>query len=333
MGINFRNNLGNLAVARFHAQCCHPVSRHGKQETYKMRKLLYLPACLLMASAGAQAQSCEGGLYLNPQVIRGEGTSQTESALRELVDFLRPSGLPVNPVLNIRETADVLTALKRPKPPCWVYGNPVVGLASGYRPVAVNVEPIRAALLVLGDIGPRTDEKPVPLASLPADQQAKVLAKLRNTTCFGMKSGVTTTLVKAEGVCGTMSEVMPQQGLGQSYLPTKAAFHWQADRWAGLVTRLESAESSTMKAHHGTDERIHNAQLIVVPAKSASWGYGLYVRPDVPADQMKKAGALFAGLKTTNTVLLKALDLGGKYEFGTPSEADVAAMKKALGSL
>jgi hypothetical protein len=173
----------------------------------------------------------------------------------------------------------------------------------------------------------------VQLASLPADQQAKVLAKLKATTCFGMKSGVTTTLVKAEGLCGTMAEVMPQQGLGQSYLPTKAAFHWQADRWAGLVTRLESAESSTMKAHHGTDERIHMAQLIVVPAKSASWGYGLYVRPDVPADQVRKAGALFAGLKTTNPVLLKALDLGGKYEFGVPSDVEVAAMKKALGSL
>jgi hypothetical protein len=295
-------------------------------------KLLILPACLFMASAGAQAQSCEGGLYLNPQVIRGEGTSQTESALKELVDFLRPSGLSVTPVINIRETADVVAGLKRSRPPCWVYGNPVVGLASGYRPVAVNLEPIRAALLVLGDVGSKKDDKPQQLASLPADQQAKVLAKLKTTTCFGMKSGVTTTLVMAEGLCGTMTEVMAQQGLGQSYLPTKAAFHWQADRWAGLVTRLESAQSSTMKAHQGTDERIHLAQLIVVPAKDASWGYGLYVRPDVPADQVKKAGALFAGLKTSNPVLLKALDLGGKYEFGTPSAADVTAMKKALGA-
>jgi hypothetical protein len=298
-----------------------------------MKKLLYLPACLFMASAGAQAQSCEGGLYLNPQVIRGEGTSQAESALKELVDFLRPSGLSVTPVINIRETAEVLAGLKRAKPPCWVYGNPVVGLASGYRPVAVNVQPIRAALLVLGDIGSSKDGKPVQLASLPADQQAKVLAKLKTTTCFGMKSGVTTTLVKAESLCGTMTEVMPQQGLGQSYLPTKAAFHWQADRWAGLVTRLESAESSTMKEHHGTDERIHMAQLIVVPAKNASWGYGLYVRPEVPADQMKKAGALFTALKTSNPVLLKALDLGGKYEFGVPSTAEVETMKKALGAL
>ncbi len=48
---------------------------------------------------------------------------------------------------------------------------------------------------------------------------------------------------------------MPQQGLGQSYLPTKAAFHWQADRWVGLITRLQTAQASTMKSHHGTDER------------------------------------------------------------------------------
>jgi hypothetical protein len=298
-----------------------------------MRKMLYLSACLLLVSAGARAESCEGGLYLNPQVIRGEGTSQTESALKELVDFLRPSGLSVTPVINVRETADVLASEQRSRPPCWVYGNPVVGLASGYRAVAVNVVPIRAALLVLGDVGPKKDDKPALLASLPTAQQAKVLAKLKATTCFGMKSGVTTTLVKAEALCGTMSEVMPQQGLGQSYLPTKAAFHWQADRWAGLVTRLESAESSTMKAHHGTDERIHMAQLIVVPAKSASWGYGLYVRPDVPADQIKKAAGLFAGLKTSNPVLLKALDLGEKYEFAAPSDAEVAAMKTALGAL
>ena len=43
-----------------------------------------------------------------------------------------------------------------------------------------------------------------------------------------MKSGVTTALVKADNLCGNVIEVTPQQGLGQSYLPTKAAFQWQA---------------------------------------------------------------------------------------------------------
>ena len=294
------------------------------------------PSLLLIlfssCAASAHAQSCEGGLYLNPQVIRGEGSSQTESALRELIDFVKPTGLSVSAVLNIRETQDVLNAVKKPAPPCWVYGNPVVGLASGYRPVAINVDPIQSAVLILADIGTVKDGKPVDLKSLPPEQQAKVLAKLKTTSCFGMKSGVTTSLVKAENFCGTVVEVMPQQGLGQSYLPTKAAFHWQADRWAGLITRLQSAQAATMKNHHGTDDRIHMAQLVVVPAANPSWGYGLYVHPNASADAVKKAAAQFASLKTASPLLLKALDLGAKYEFATPSDAAVQAMKKSLAT-
>ena len=185
-----------------------------------------LLACLFVGCWPAQAQTCEGGLYLNPQVIRGEGTTQTESALRELVEFLRPTGLPVVPVVNIKDTQDVLAAVRRPLPPCWVYGNPVTGLVSGYRPVAVNMEPIQSAVLVMGDVGTVKDAPPVELKSLPPTEQAKVLARLKSTSCFGMKSGVTTATVQAEKLCGTVVEVTPQQGLGQSYLPTKAAFSW-----------------------------------------------------------------------------------------------------------
>jgi len=293
-----------------------------------MKQLLLASAAFCVFSA--QAQSCAGGLYLNPQVIRGEGASQTESALRELIEFVRPSGLSVAPVLNVKETQDVLAAVKRPDPPCWIYGNPVVGLASGYRPVAVNMEPIQSAVLILGDVGTVKDGKPVEIKTLPPDQQAKVLAKLKTTSCFGMKSGVTTSLVKAQNLCGKVEEVMPQQGLGQSYLPTKAAFHWQADRWVGLITRLQTAQASTMKSHHGTDERIHMAQLFIVPAANPSWGYGLYVRADAPADVVKKATAQLTGLKTSNPMLLKALDLGKTFEFTTPSDTAVADMKKNL---
>jgi hypothetical protein len=296
-----------------------------------MNKLLLLVGTLL-CGAQVHAQSCEGGLYLNPQVIRGEGSSQTESSLKELIEFVRPTGLSVTPVLNIKETQEVLTAVKRPAPPCWVYGNPVVGLASGYRPVAINMEPIQSAVLILADIGSVKDGKPVELKSLPADEQAKVLAKLKATSCFGMKSGVTTTLVKAENLCGTVIEVTPQQGLGQSYLPTKAAFHWQADRWVGLITRLQTAQASSMKNHYGTDERIHMARLVVVPAANPSWGYGMYVHPDVAADALKKIANQFTSLKTSNTSLLRALDLGSKYEFSTPSEKSVQAMKLSLGT-
>ena len=278
----------------------------------------------------AHAQACEGGLYLNPQVIRGEGTAQADNAVRELIDFMRPSGLPVAPVLNIRETQDVMAAIKRPLPPCWVYGNPVTGLSSGYRPLTVNVDPIEAAILVLGDVGPNKDPKPVELESLAAPEQARILARLKTSACYGIKSGVTTGLVKAAKLCGDVQEVLPQQGLGQSYLPTKAAFQWHADKWVGLITRLSSARGSSMKAQYGTDERVHFAQLVVVPVRQPSWGYGLYVHPGVPAEVAKKAAALFANLKSPTPGLLRALDLGAKFEFSGLSDASVLAMAKAL---
>ena len=300
-----------------------------KESGGAMKKELLL-AFVFSLGLSVHAQSCDGGLYLNPQVIRGEGVSQAASALMELIGFLRPTGLSVSTVLNIRETQDVVVALKKPVPPCWVYGNPVVGLAAGYRPVAVNMEAIQSAVLILGDVGTVKDGKPVELSKLPAAQQAKVLAKLKTTSCFGMKSGVTTTLVKAENLCGTVVEVLPQQGLGQSYLPTKAAFHWQADRWVGMITRLQSAQASTLSSHYGSDERIHMAQLIVVPASHSSWGYGLYVRDDVSPDVVKKVATQFNSIKTANPLLLKALDLGSKYEFAAPSEAAIKAMRSSL---
>lgn len=295
-------------------------------------KVPLLFALIFFCALSAKAQSCDGGLYLNPQVIRGEGTSQTYAALKELTDFIRPTGLSVSSVLNIKETQDVLTAVKKPAPPCWIYGNPTVGLASGYRPAAVNTVPIQAAVLILADIGTIKDGKAVELKDLPAAQQATVLAKLKTTSCFGMKSGVTTTLIKAEALCGTVVEIVPQQGLGQSYLPTKAAFHWQAGRWAGLITRLQSAQSSTLKTHFGSDERIHLAQLVVVPATNASWGYGIYVHPDVSGDLLKKTVTQFTSLKTTDPLLLRALDLSGKYEFATPSDDAIRTMKRALAA-
>ena len=174
----------------------------------KLMKNRLLLAFLFSGVSAVHAQSCGGGLYLNPQVIRGEGSSQTDSTLRELIDFVRPTGLSVSPVLNIRETSDAVSAVKRAVPPCWIYGNPVVGLASGYRPVAINVDPIQSAVLVLADIGSVKDGKPVELKTLPPEQQAKVLAKLKTTSCFGMKSGVTTSLVKAEKFCGSVVEVI-----------------------------------------------------------------------------------------------------------------------------
>jgi len=233
-------------------------------------------------------------------------------------------------VISILGTQDLAAALKRPVPPCWVYGNPVVGLASGYKPVAVNMEEIRAGVLVLGDVGSQKDGKPVDVASLPPAERDKVLAKLRGVSCFGMRSGVTTSLVKAEKLCGTVIEVQPQQGLGQNYLPTKAAFNWQPEHWVGLITRVQGARKANMKDHFGSDQRIHNANLYVVPTGHASWGYGLYVRSDLAPDVVKRATAHFGSLKGGNPLLLRALDVGAKFEFVTPPAADVDAMRKVL---
>ncbi len=124
-----------------------------------------------------------------------------------------------------------------------------------------------------------------------------------------------------------MVEVTPQQGLGQSYLPTKAAFQWQADRWVGLITRLHGPGFHHEK-HHGTDERI--TCTVIVPAANPSWGYGLYVRPAIGG--RREATVQLTSLKTTNAVLLKALDLGKTYEFSTPSASAVASMKGVLAA-
>ena len=293
-----------------------------------MKNVLLLLA--LLVGSVVQAQVCEGGLYLNPQVIRGEGTARTDITMRELIEFIRPSGLSVSPMINIKETQDVLVAIKRPVPPCWVYGNPVVGLSSHFRPVSVNVDLIQSAVLVLSDISPVKDAKPVELEKLPAAEQARVLAKLKTSACFGIKSGVTTALVKSEKLCGEVIEVLPQQGLGQNFLPTKAAFQWQANKWVGLITRLSSARSANMLNQFGTDERVHYAQLLVVPTRNASWGYGLYVHPSVPTDAIRKVSALFTALRNPSASLLRALDVGEKYEFAAPSEAATNAMIKSL---
>jgi hypothetical protein len=292
-------------------------------------RLLAAGAIACGASA-ALAQSCEGGVYLNPQVIRGEGTPQVVGAANELAEFLGRAGLHVALVVSVSNLDDALAAVKRGKPPCWIFGNPVVGLASGYRPVAVNTEEIQAAVLVLAELGADKDPKPVELGKLAAPEQDKVLAGLRQSTCFGIKSGVTTALVKAERVCGKVVEITPQAGMGQSYLPTKAAFEWHADRWVGLVTRVQGARTASMGNQVGADPKIHHARLVVVPTKHSSWGYGLYLRPELPADMAARVAAQFAALKQPNPSLSRALDVGTGFQFMLPKASEIEAMRVAL---
>ncbi|AMO23198.1 hypothetical protein GCM10027034_43330 [Ramlibacter solisilvae] len=299
-----------------------------------MRKYRLLLAAGALASCclAASAQTCEGGVYLNPQVIRGEGTPQVARAAQELSEFIGRGGLSASPVVNVSSLEEAVAAVKGPRPPCWVYGNPVVGLASGYKPIAVNTEEIKAAILLLGDLGSEKDPKPVELSQLKPDEQAQVLDRLRQATCFGMQSGVTTALVKAEKRCGKVADVPPKIGLGQSYLPTKAAFEWRPDRWVGVITRVQGARSASMHNQIGADPKIHHARLFVIPTKQTSWGYGIYVRHDTPADVAARTLALFDGLKSKppSPSLARALDVGAKFEFDPLKGSEVDAMRVAL---
>lgn len=146
-----------------------------------------------------------------------------------------------------------------------------------------------------------------------------------------MKSGVTTASVKAEQLCGEVLEVPPQQGLGQSYLP-KAAFMWNTDKRVGLITRLSSARSANMQSQFGPDGKVHYAQLLVVPAANASWGYGRYAHPGVAADTVTRTSTAFTSLANPGAPLMRALDLAENFKFSTPSEATVKAMVKTLGT-
>lgn len=294
-----------------------------------MTRFLVLAGALACCCC-VSAQTCEGGVYLNPQVIRGEGTPQVASAANNLSEFLSRTGLSAGPVLNVSNVEETLAALKRARPPCWVFGNPVVGLASGYRPVAINTEEIQPAVLVLADVGPDKDPKAVEVSKLPAPEQQKVLAALKQATCFGIRSGVTTAMVKAEKLCGSVVEVAPQQGLGQSYLPTKAGFEWRAGKWVGWITRSQSARTASMANQIGSDPQLHQARLFSIPTRGSSWGYGIYVRPEIPADTVSKVAAQFSSLKQPDASLSRALDVGTTFKFGTPAAAEIDAMRKSL---
>lgn len=93
---------------------------------------------------------------------------------------------------------------------------------------------------------------------------------------------------------------------------------WQAQRWVGLITRLQTAQASTMKNHHGSDERIHMAQLIVVPATHASWGYGLYVHPGVSIDAVKKVVNQFMTAQERQSVAVAGAGPGQEVRVRDP---------------
>jgi hypothetical protein len=250
-----------------------------------------------------------------------------------LAEFIRSAGLPTTGlVLNVSSLADVMAAVKGPSPPCWIYGNPVVGLGSGYKPVVINIEPIQPAVLVLADPIRETNPKAMDISQLPPDDQAKVRAQLRRSLCHGIASGVTTALVRAENLCERVEEARPRSGMGQNFLPTQGAFEWRPDRWVGIITRVQSARSASMRKlapvnAHG----LEHARLVVIPTRQSSWGYGLYLRPGLPADAATRAQTYFIHLEQPSPALALALDLGAHFQFAALKDSETAAMRTALG--
>lgn len=289
--------------------------------------LLLLPLISLTFST-AWAQSCEGGAYLNPQTIRGEAQSVASLADAELVAVLVRTGLPTQPLQSIKRS-DSLKALK--KPPCWIFGNPVVGLFNGYRAAVVNAESIQPAVLLIGDAGAGKDVTPVTVSSLSDAQKASLLERLKKTKCFGIASGVTTTVVKTEGLCGSVEEVTPHSGLGQSFLATKAGFEWDERTWIGVITRDSSALRTSMKSVIGKSTQLSSAKLVVIPSKSAVFGYGLYVHASVSDADTKKAVAAFMAITAPTKGQIIALDLGSKFKFVVPSQEQLQQVAAAIG--
>ncbi len=296
----------------------------------KLFMSLGLVAVCLAPTVHAQG-GCEGGAYLNPQLFRGEASHQSAVAEQEMHAFISRTGLPVAPLYSIRQITDITFSGKTPY--CWIYGNPVIGLQSGYKVAVVNTELVHPAVLAITSVPPGapTDAAPVALASLPPAEQRNVLDRLKRSRCMGTTAGIEAAVVKAEGICAMVEDISPQAAIGQQGLYAKAAFAWEPDNWAGVATRDASAMKASMKGLAGRSEQVHQARLVVVPTQGASVGFGLYVHASVPDATVKKAVAAFQGLNAPSKPLAIALDLGPQYSFVVPSADQVNKMAAAIG--
>lgn len=300
-----------------------------------MLNLRFIPPALALAAAflapAAQAQSCEGGAYLNPQLFRGEAAHQSALAEQEMHNFMGRTGLPASPIYSIKRVDDITASGRTPY--CWAYANPVIGLLSGYKLVVVNNEPIQPAVLAItaATPGAAPDAAAVLLKTLPAAQQKTILDQLTRSKCFGTTAGVEAAIAKAEGLCGNVEDVAPQATVGQQGLIAKAAFAWEEQAWAGIVTREGAALTMSLKGLAGRSEKVHMARLVVVPTKGTSVGFGLYVHPSVPEAAVKKAVAVFQGLSAPAKPLMVTLDLGPQFSFVIPSADQVEKMRAAIG--
>ena len=300
-----------------------------------MPNIRYFSLALAVAAAAlapaVQAQTCEGGAYLNPQLFRGEAAHQSALAEQEMLTFMGKTGLPAAPIYSIKRVDDITSSGKTPY--CWAYVNPVIGLVSGYKLVVVNNESIHPAVLAITNVipGAKPDAGAVPLKSLPAADQKAILERMQRSKCFGTTSGVETAIARAEGLCGNIEDVAPQAAVGQQGLIAKAAFAWEEQSWTGIATRETPALNTSLKGLAGRFESIHGARLVVVPTKGTSVGFGLYVHPSVSDAAIKKAVATFQNLSSPSKPLAVALDLGPEFSFVAPSADQIQKMRAAIG--
>ncbi|MDB5928806.1 MAG: hypothetical protein JWR60_513 [Polaromonas sp.] len=290
-----------------------------------------LTMSIALAATAAQAQSCEGGAYLNPQLFSGEAASQHALAEQEMRAFMATTGLSTTPLYSIKHVDEVTSSSRAPY--CWIYSNQVMGLMSGYKPVVVNSEAGQPSVLAItGAVagGPK-DPGAVALKSLTEADQLAVLDQLRRSKCLGTSGGVETEIVKAEGLCAIVVNVPPQSTVGQQGVIAKAVYEWDDQTWAGVATRAGSALKASVKGMAGRSENVHTARLVVVPTKGTSVGFGLYAHPSVPAANLKKAASVFQALSSPSKPLAVALDLGPRFSFVEPSAAQLEKMGAAIG--
>lgn len=288
-------------------------------------------ALATLLAPSVQAQTCEGGAYLNPQLFRGEAALRGALAQQEIHEFIGAIGLPTTPLYSIKRVDDITASGRAPY--CWAYVNTVVGLLSGYKLVVVNNETMQSAVLAITSVsaGAPRDVAAVELKSLPAAEQKAILDRMQRSKCFGTADGVEAAIVRAEGVCGSVEYVAPQVAIGQQGLIAKAAFEWEEQAWTGIATRQAMALTTDLKGLAGRFESVHSARLVVIPTKGISLGFGLYVHSSVPEATVKKAIAAFQGLSSPSKPLAVALDLGPKFSFITPSADQVDKLRTTIG--
>ena len=207
----------------------------------------------------------------------------------------------------------------------------MVGLGTGYRAAVVNVEPLRPSVLLLASDVAQGASGLIEIEEMAPAEQVKVRDQLKKSRCFGIDSAVATAIIRAEGLCAKVEDVVPRGGIGPQVLPVKAAYEWSEQSWTAFVTLDGTFSKGSFKGLSGRSEKVAKATIIVIGAKSESFGYGLYVHPSVGDIDRLKAASIFLEISEPSRALAAALDLEQKFNFSVPTAAQVARMESAIG--